>query len=90
MATDSIAVSKKAEATNFRQGAVVALGRFLFAVIFVMAGTNHFSKQTIGYAASQGVPMASIAFHFPVCWRSWAIVQNLGHGSSCCSWFQSR
>ena len=30
MATDSIAVSKKAEATNFRQGAVVALGRLLF------------------------------------------------------------
>jgi putative oxidoreductase len=61
MATDSIAVSKNAEATNFGQGAVVVLGRLLFAVIFVMAGTNHFSKQTIGYAASQGVPMASIA-----------------------------
>jgi putative oxidoreductase len=61
MATDSIAVSKKAEATNFRQGAVVALGRLLFAVIFVMAGANHFNKQTIGYAASQGVPLASIA-----------------------------
>ena len=61
MATDSIAVSEKAEATDFRQGAVVALGRLLFAVIFVMAGTNHFNKQTIGYAASQGVPLASIA-----------------------------
>jgi putative oxidoreductase len=61
MATDSIAVSKKAKATNFRQVAVVALGRLLFAVIFVMAGANHFNKQTIGYAASQGVPLASIA-----------------------------
>jgi len=61
MATDSIAISKNAEATSFRQGAVVVLGRLLFAVIFVMAGANHFNKQTIGYAASQGVPLASIA-----------------------------
>ena len=61
MATDSIAVSKNAEATRIGQGAVVALGRLLYAVIFVMAGANHFSKQTIGYAASQGVPLASIA-----------------------------
>jgi putative oxidoreductase len=43
------------------QGAVVVLGRLLFAVIFVMAGSNHFNTQTIGYAASQGVPLASIA-----------------------------
>ena len=61
MATDSIAISKNAEATSFWQGAVVVLGRFLFALIFVMAGANHFNKQTIGYAASQGVPLASIA-----------------------------
>jgi len=61
MATGSIAVSKNAEATSFGQGAVVGLGRLLFAVIFVMAGANHFNKQTIGYAASQGVPLASIA-----------------------------
>jgi putative oxidoreductase len=27
----------------------------------MMAGANHFNKQTIGYAASQGVPLASIA-----------------------------
>ena len=26
-----------------------------------MAGANHFNKQTIGYAASQGVPLAAIA-----------------------------
>jgi hypothetical protein len=31
MATDSIAVSKNAEATSFGQGAVVVLGRLLFA-----------------------------------------------------------
>ena len=61
MATDSIAISKNAEATSFWQGAVVVLGRFLFALIFLMAGANHFNKQTIGYAASQGVPLAAIA-----------------------------
>src|SRR6202030_3406039 len=61
MATNSIAISKDVEATSFWQGAVVVLGRFLFALIFLLAGANHFNKQTIGYAASQGVPFASIA-----------------------------
>ena len=61
MATDSIAISKDVEATRFWQGAVVVLGRFFFALIFLMAGANHFNKQTIGYAASQGVPLAAIA-----------------------------
>lgn len=60
MATNSIAISKNADATSFWQGAVVVLGRFFFALIFVMAGANHFNKQTIGYAASQGVPLAAI------------------------------
>lgn len=40
---------------------VALLGRVLFALIFVMAGANHFLSQTIAYAASQGVPLASIA-----------------------------
>jgi putative oxidoreductase len=61
MATDSIAVSKDVEATSFWEGVVVVLGRFLFALIFVMAGANHFNKQTIGYAVSQGVPLAATA-----------------------------
>jgi len=61
MATNSVAISKDAEAGSFWQGAVVVLGRFLFALIFLMAGANHFNKQTIGYAASQGVPLAAIA-----------------------------
>jgi putative oxidoreductase len=43
---------------------VVLLGRFLFALIFVMSGPNHFASQTIAYAASQGVPLASIAVPF--------------------------
>jgi putative oxidoreductase len=61
MATDSIVISKDVEATRFWQGAVVVLGRFFFALIFLMAGANHFNKQAIGYAASQGVPLAAIA-----------------------------
>ena len=61
MATNSIAISKDAGTINFWQGSVVVLGRFFFALIFLLAGANHFNKQTIGYAASQGVPLASIA-----------------------------
>jgi putative oxidoreductase len=61
MATNSIAISRDVEAISYWQGAVVVLGRFFFALIFLLAGANHFNKQTIGYAASQGVPLASFA-----------------------------
>ena len=61
MATGSIAISRNAEVAGLGQSAVVVLGRFFFALIFVMASANHFNKQTIGYAASQGVPLASVA-----------------------------
>jgi putative oxidoreductase len=61
MATNSIAISKDVEAISSWQGALVVLGRFLFALIFLMAGANHFSRQTITFAASQGVPLASLA-----------------------------
>ena len=47
-------------ATQSDSGVIVFLGRFLFALIFLMSGFTHFSKQTIGFAASQGVPLASI------------------------------
>jgi len=39
---------------------VVFLGRLLFVLIFLTAGFTHFAKQTIAFAASQGVPMASV------------------------------
>src|SRR6202521_2239291 len=64
MATNSIAISKDVETISFWQGAVVVLGRFFFALIFLMAGANHFSRQTIAFSASQGVPLASIAVPF--------------------------
>jgi putative oxidoreductase len=40
---------------------LVALGRVLYALIFVMAGSGYFSANPIAYAASKGVPPASIA-----------------------------
>lgn len=42
----------------------VLFGRILFSLIFVFAGLTHFSSDVIGYAASQGVPLASIAVPF--------------------------
>ena len=36
------------------------IGRILFAMIFLMSGPGHFSAATIGFAASKGVPMASV------------------------------
>jgi putative oxidoreductase len=55
------AVSYGMEAKNPPKGKLVVLGRFLYALIFLFGGACHFSKQTIAYAASQGVPLASIA-----------------------------
>jgi|SRR5579859_2390005 len=40
---------------------VALLARFFFALIFLVAAPNHFKSQTIAFAASQGVPLASIA-----------------------------
>jgi len=39
---------------------LVLLGRVLYVAIFLMAGPGHFTAGTIGYAASKGVPLASI------------------------------
>ena len=39
---------------------VIFFGRLLFVLIFLMSGFTHFAKQTIGFAASQGVPAASV------------------------------
>ena len=39
---------------------VVLAGRTLFTLIFLMSGFTHFSSQTIAFAASQGVPLASV------------------------------
>src|ERR1700722_6406109 len=45
-------------------GPVVLLGRLLFVLIFLMSGPRHFMGQTVAYAASRGVPLASLAVPF--------------------------
>ena len=35
-------------------------GRILFSLIFLMSSFGHFSEQTIGFAASKGVPLANV------------------------------
>ena len=39
---------------------VTLLGRFLYALIFLITPVNHFMPQTIAYAAQSGVPMAGL------------------------------
>lgn len=39
-------------------GIIVLLGRILFSAIFVMGGFNHFSADSVQYAAAAGVPQA--------------------------------
>ena len=61
VAGSTAAASYEVKTGSAFKGTVVLLGRVFFSLIFVVAGLNHFSKQTIGYAASQGVPLANIA-----------------------------
>jgi putative oxidoreductase len=64
MASSSTAMSYRVETRSLSQEAVVLLGRVLFSLIFWLSGPNHFAKQTIAYAASQGLPFASILVPF--------------------------
>ncbi len=50
--------------TSAISGPIVLLGRLFFGLIFVLAGPRHFASQTITYAASQGVPLASFVVPF--------------------------
>ena len=61
MAATSTSIPYRAGAQSVSTGAVVLAGRLFFSLIFLLAGPSHFSKQTIAFAASQGVPMASLA-----------------------------
>ncbi|MGA9392544.1 MAG: DoxX family protein [Candidatus Sulfotelmatobacter sp.] len=64
MAVSTVNYSHQSQASTVTlpvAGSIVLLGRLLFVLIFLMSGPRHFLSQTIGYAASQGVPMASIA-----------------------------
>ena len=61
MSAGSTTIPYRVETRTIPKGTVVVLGRLLFVVIFLVAAPNHFSKQTIAFAASQGVPFASLA-----------------------------
>ena len=60
MAASSALPVRSAVHTSAPTASIVLAGRILYVLIFLMAGLGHYSKQSIGYAASQGVPMASI------------------------------
>jgi putative oxidoreductase len=62
-AASSISTRSLTQAPAFG-GPLVLLGRIFFVLIFLLSGPNHFASQTIAYAASQGVPLASIAVPF--------------------------
>jgi len=59
MATLAQSLTDARPASNVSAPVIVA-GRALFTLIFLMSGFTHFSSQTIAFAASQGVPLASI------------------------------
>jgi len=61
MAAVSRAIPYSAEGSGVANRATVLLGRIFFVTIFLASGPFHFTKQAIGYAASQGVPAASVA-----------------------------
>ena len=56
----STAVSHRTGTISVPKGAIVLLGRLFFALIFLLAAPQDFTKQGIAYAASQGAPLASI------------------------------
>lgn len=64
MATTTAVSSQSLEHAPSATGFLVLLGRLFFALIFVVAGPRHFMSQTIAYAASQGVPLASVLVPF--------------------------
>ena len=64
--TATVAAPTIQERTSVKLGTGVLayvglLGRIFYSVIFILSGPNHFKAETIGYAAAQGVPLASIA-----------------------------
>ena len=60
MAAGSSTVPHRAGSVSVPKGGIVLMGRLFFALIFLMAAPNNFTKQGIAYATSQGAPLASI------------------------------
>jgi putative oxidoreductase len=60
MAAGSTSVSHGTGTISVPKGAIVLPGRLFYALIFLMAAPNNFTKQGIAYAASRGASLASI------------------------------
>ena len=60
MGQHSPTYSHKTEIRSVPNGAIVVLGRLFYALMFLVAAPNNFTKQAVAYAASQGAPLASI------------------------------
>jgi putative oxidoreductase len=56
----STAISHGTGTISVPKGAIVLVGRLFYALIFLMAAPNDFTKQGIAYAASQGAPLPSL------------------------------
>ncbi len=54
-------INKVTKASSRLDKTVVVLGRICFSLIFIAAGLNHFTANSIATAGSHGVPLASIA-----------------------------
>jgi putative oxidoreductase len=61
MATDLTASLYRNEGGSVPNGAVVFVGRVFLVLLFLISAPSYFSAQGIKYAASQGVPLASLA-----------------------------
>jgi putative oxidoreductase len=61
MATDLNTSLYGDEGESVPNGAVVLLGRLFFVLLFLISAPDYFSQAGIGFAASQGVPLASLA-----------------------------
>ncbi len=61
MIAKSTATTQDTKAEGSVSAAVVVLGRFLFAAIFIASAPMHFSQEAIGIASAHGLPLASIA-----------------------------
>jgi putative oxidoreductase len=57
---DSAGLRERSRGARAGFGWVGLVGRILYSAIFIMSGPNHFRSELIGFAASQGVPLASI------------------------------
>jgi putative oxidoreductase len=89
MSTRSIPISSISTESRVSSVAII-VGRILFSLVFIVGGLNHFSPDTIAFAAQQGVPVAgafvpiaglmailgglSIAFGYQIRWGAWLLI----------------